>query len=87
VKAPGCPWKPSFAITPKAARLLMEIEAIRAEVARTPLPPTAEAELRRQARVRSTHYSTRIEGNMLSARYRQYMDGLTAMGPGRQRPG
>jgi len=59
-------WKPVFAITPKAARLLMEIEAARADLDHLPLLPTVEAELRRQARVRSTHYSTRIEGNRLT---------------------
>jgi Fic family protein len=59
-------WKPVYIITPKAARLLMDIEAARTEVERTPMPPTAEAELRRKARTRSTHYSTRIEGNRLT---------------------
>ena len=59
-------WKPAYSITPRVARLLMEIEAARSEVERTPLPPAVEAELRRQARVRSTHYSTRIEGNRLT---------------------
>ena len=59
-------WKPVYSITPKSARLLMEIAAARAEVEGVPLPPTVEAELRRQARVRSTHYSTRIEGNRLT---------------------
>ena len=59
-------WKPLYTITPKVARLLMEIEAARAEIEHTHLPPTVEAELRRQARVRSTHYSTRIEGNRLT---------------------
>ena len=59
-------WKPIYTITPKVARLLMEIETARAEVEHTPLPPTVEAELRRQARVRATHYSTRIEGNRLT---------------------
>ncbi|MBI2191989.1 MAG: Fic family protein [Planctomycetes bacterium] len=59
-------WKPVYTITPKVARLLMEIETSRAEVEHTPLPPTVEAELRRQARIRSTHYSTRIEGNRLT---------------------
>jgi Fic family protein len=59
-------WNPVYMITPKAARLLMDIEAARTEVGRTPLPPTVEAELRRQARTRSTHYSTRIEGNRLT---------------------
>jgi Fic family protein len=48
------------------ARGLMAIEAARAVVERTPLPVTAEAELRRRARLRSTHYSTRIEGNRLT---------------------
>jgi len=59
-------WNPIFTITPKAARLLMGIEAARADVEHMPLPPTVEAELRRQARVRSTHFSTRIEGNRLT---------------------
>ena len=59
-------WRPVYTITPRIARLLMEIETARTEVDLTPLPPTVEAELRRQARVRSTHYSTRIEGNRLT---------------------
>ncbi|MFA4985562.1 MAG: Fic family protein [Candidatus Brocadiia bacterium] len=59
-------WKPVYSITAKAARLLMEIETARAAVEHTPLPLTLEAELRRQARVRSTHFSTRIEGNRLT---------------------
>jgi Fic family protein len=44
----------------------MEIEAARAVVDETPLPLAAEAELRRRARLRSTHHSTRIEGNRLT---------------------
>jgi Fic family protein len=44
----------------------MEIEAVRAQVEHAPLPAAVEAELRRQARVRATHYSTRIEGNRLT---------------------
>lgn len=44
----------------------MQIEAARALVEHTPLPPAVEAELRQQARVRSTHYSTQIEGNRLT---------------------
>ncbi|MBA7562804.1 hypothetical protein ES708_04457 [subsurface metagenome] len=59
-------WKPVFTITPKSARHLMEIEAARADVDHIPLPTTVETELRRQARIRSTHYSTRIEGNRLT---------------------
>lgn len=59
-------WHPNYFITPRAARFLMEIEAARITVDRTPLPPEAEAEMRHRARVRSTHYSTRIEGNRLT---------------------
>ena len=59
-------WRPQYTITPSMARRLMEIEAARAVVEHMPLTPTAEAELRHRARVRSTHFSTRIEGNRLT---------------------
>ncbi len=59
-------WAPLFSISQQAAKGLMRIEAIRTEIAHIPLPPPVEAELRRQARVRSTHFSTRIEGNRLT---------------------
>lgn len=60
------PWEPKYTITPSLARRLMEIEAARSVVEHTPLPPTVEAELRQRARIRATHYSTRIEGNRLT---------------------
>ncbi len=59
-------WQPTYTITPTIAQHLMAIEAAKAVVEHTPLPPTTEAELRRRARLRSTHYSTRIEGNRLT---------------------
>lgn len=59
-------WKPSYTISTNIARALMEIEAAKAVVETTPLSPAVEAELRHKARVRSTHYSTRIEGNRLT---------------------
>jgi Fic family protein len=59
-------WSPRFTLTPAIARGLMQIEAARALVDHTPLPPTAEAELRAHARVRAVHYSTFIEGNRLT---------------------
>jgi len=59
-------WNPTYTITPTIAQRLMAIEAAKAVVEHTPLPPTIEAELRRRARIRSTHYSTRIEGNRLT---------------------
>ena len=63
-KAPA--WQPRYTITSAIAARLMEIEAARVAVEHTPLAPAAEAELRRQVRLRSTHYSTRIEGNRLT---------------------
>jgi Fic family protein len=59
-------WEPRYTLTTAMARSLMAIEAARAVVEHTPLPPSVEAELRHRARVRSTHYSTRIEGNRLT---------------------
>jgi Fic family protein len=44
----------------------MQIEAARALVEHTTIPPAAEAELRAHARVRAVHYSTFIEGNRLT---------------------
>lgn len=59
-------WNPRFLITPAIARDLMRIEAARTVVENAALPPAAAEELRRRARVRSTHFSTRIEGNRLT---------------------
>ncbi len=59
-------WKPSYTINANIARALMEIEAAKAVVENTPLSPAVEAELRHKARIRSTHYSTSIEGNRLT---------------------
>jgi Fic family protein len=60
------PWQPRYTLTPAVLRHLLEIEAARAVVEQIALPPAVESELRRRARVRSTHYSTRIEGNRLT---------------------
>ena len=59
-------WQPDYSITPSIARNLMDIEAARVVVENTPLPPAVQAELTRRARIRATHYSTRIEGNRLT---------------------
>lgn len=59
-------WKPNYVITPALAHALMTIEAARAVVEHTPLPPLLEARLRERALLRSTHYSTYIEGNRLT---------------------
>jgi Fic family protein len=60
------PWKPRYRLTPAMGRDLMTIEAARTVVDHTPLPLAAEVELRRRARIRSSHYSTAIEGNRLT---------------------
>lgn len=59
-------WQPRYTLTPAVVRSLLDIEAARAVVDHTPFPPAVAEELRRRARVRSTHYSTRIEGNRLT---------------------
>ncbi|MBM3152771.1 MAG: Fic family protein [Chloroflexi bacterium] len=63
---PPPPWRPNYTLTSSLARGLMDIEAARAVVEQNPLPAAAEAELRQRARIRATHYSTRIEGNRLT---------------------
>ena len=64
----------------------MDIEAARAVVERVHLPPPVAAELRRRARIRSTHYSTRIEGNRLTlAEAEQAIEGQKTQFHGRER--
>lgn len=64
-------WNPRFTINPAIARALMDIEAAKTLVENTPFPPAIEAELRQNARVKSTHFSTRIEGNKLTLKEAQ----------------
>ena len=79
-------WQPNYTITPATASGLMEIEAARTVVAQVPLPVAVQAELRRRARVRSTHYSTRIEGNRLTLQEAQeVIDERRTMFHGRER--
>lgn len=59
-------WQPHYTITPAIAKALMEIEAAKVVVEHSPLPPSVENKLRQQARVRSSHFSTYIEGNRLT---------------------
>ena len=79
-------WQPRYTLTSAIARGLMDIEAVRAVVGNTSLPPTVETELRHRARVRSTHYSTRIEGNRLTlAQAEQVVEGRKTTFHGRER--
>jgi len=78
-------WQPTYTITPAIARALMEIEAARAVVEHTPLSLATQAELRHRARIRSTHYSTRIEGNRLTlAEAQQVIEGKPSTFHGRE---
>lgn len=55
-----------FIYTTQIVRAPQEIERAHAEVTLTILPPAVAEGLRMRARVKSTHFSTRIEGNRLT---------------------
>lgn len=79
-------WQPRYTLTSAVVRHLLEIEAARAVVDQVTLPPAVESELRRRARVRATHYSTRIEGNRLTlAEAEQVVAGQRVRLHGRER--
>jgi Fic family protein len=83
---PPSAWQPRYTFTPAIVRALMEVEAARAAVEQIPVPAPVEEELRRRARLRSTHYSTRIEGNRLTlAEAEQVIAGTRARFFGRER--
>jgi Fic family protein len=79
-------WQPRYTLTPAMARSLMSIEAARAVLEQVPLPPALQSEMRNRARLRSTHYSTRIEGNRLTlAEAEQVLAGRKVPFQGRER--
>jgi Fic family protein len=83
---PVISWQPRYTLTPAMARRLMEIEAARTIVEQIPLPPAVMSEMRNRARLRSTHYSTRIEGNRLTlAEAEQVLAGRKVPLHGRER--
>lgn len=59
-------WNPDYKLTNEAVNLLMKLASARDAISRMVLPPKIEAKLKHEARLRATHYSTRIEGNRLS---------------------
>lgn len=59
-------FEPQYQITPAMAANLMRIEAVTQETKHLPMTPTVLASLRASARLESTHYSTKIEGNRLT---------------------
>lgn len=59
-------FEPNYQITSKVAQALIRIELAKEHVRGLPITPTLLASLRESARLASTHYSTKIEGNRLS---------------------
>jgi Fic family protein len=55
-----------YSFNPEIVRFLQAIERARAEVGLIVIPPAMAESLRLRARVRSTHFSTSIEGNRLT---------------------
>ncbi len=78
-------YKPIFSITPKITTDLMRIEGAKREILLLPITTMALKHLRESARIASTHFSTKIEGNNLTQD--QVRELLTKEGrfPGRQR--
>ena len=59
-------FSPNYNITPETAKALMAIEVSRMAMGNLPVSPQLIASLRESARLMSTHYSTKIEGNRLT---------------------
>lgn len=74
-----------FTFTPAIVRYLQTIERVRETVRLTILPPMIAEQLRLQAHVRSTHYSTRIEGNRLTLKETEQVIHQRRMFPGLER--
>jgi Fic family protein len=74
-----------FTLTPVVVRYLQAIERVRERIHLTLLPPAIAEELRLQAHIRSTHYSTRIEGNHLTLKETEEVIQQGRLFPGRER--
>lgn len=61
-------FKPVYRISDTLVSLLLRLESLRERINSLPITPSVLASLRETARLFSTHYSTRIEGNRLSER-------------------
>ena len=74
-----------FELTPTIVRYLQTIERVRETVRLTVLPPSVAEVLRFQANIRSTHYSTAIEGNRLTLAETEMVVQQGRQFPGRER--
>jgi Fic family protein len=75
----------NFAFTPAIVRHLQTIERARETVRLTILPPLLAEQLRLQAHIQSTHYSTRIEGNRLTLKETEQVIQQGRLFPGMER--
>lgn len=75
----------NFSFTSSIVRYLQIIERVRQAVRLTILPPVVTEQLRQQAHIRSTHYSTRIEGNRLTLKETEQVIQQGRLFPGRER--
>ena len=74
-----------FELTASIVRHLQVIERVRETVRLTILPPAVAEALRFQAYIRSTHYSTQIEGNRLTLKETELVVQQGRQFPGRER--
>lgn len=75
----------TFTFTRSIVRYLQVIERIKETVRLTILPPAIAEQLRQQAYIRSTHYSTQIEGNRLTLKETEQAIQQGRLFPGRER--
>ena len=74
-----------FSFTPSIVRHLQTIERVCELVRLTILPPVIAEQLRIQASIKATHYSTRIEGNRLTLKETEQVIQQRKLFPGRER--
>ena len=61
-------WNPKYRITSSIAMNLMKIEEIRTRIQSYIISPSIISKIRNEMRITSTHYSTKIEGNLLTVK-------------------
>ncbi|HAX62312.1 MAG TPA: hypothetical protein DCX95_07160 [Elusimicrobia bacterium] len=59
-------YKPNYTITNRILNAIAKIEALNTYISKTDILPVWEKKLRHRAKLKSSHYSTRIEGNRLT---------------------
>jgi len=78
-------FRPKYSITADMTKVLMRIDAGRQAMDDLPMTVSVQAGLRESARLRSTHYSTRIEGNRLTLEQAEQVVRGAGHFPGRKR--